>query len=236
MHVFISDAHIRTDKSYRCKMLLRFLRDIRPRLTHLYILGDLFEFWFEYNLVFPKDYFTPLAALYNLIRDGKQVHYVLGNHEVTIGNFLKNFGFIVHSKPTTVEIDGKRVFLAHGNKIDKRLWTTLWDGLLTSKFNHMLYRWLHPDIGIFLAQGIAFLSRKQHTSEGLMSLLESYALHRLQTVDVVILGHSHSPVLKEYPREKYYINAGDWVNNFSYVVIDGGKISLNYYIPLARKS
>lgn len=229
MHVFISDAHIRTDKSYRCQMLVRFLHGIRPRLTNLYILGDLFEFWFEYNLVFPKDYFTLLAALYNLIADGKHVHYILGNHEVTIGRFLNNFGFTVHPGPTILEINGMRVLLEHGNKIDKRLWSSFWESLLTSKLNHTLYRLLHPDIGIFLAQGIAYLSRKQHRSEMLENTLENYARRQLRDVDAVILGHSHHPILKKFPGNKYYINTGDWVKHFSYAVIDGDRVSLNYY-------
>jgi UDP-2,3-diacylglucosamine hydrolase len=229
MHIFISDAHIRTDKSYRSQMLVRFLHEFRSRLTDLYILGDLFEFWFEYNLVFPKDYFMPLATLYNLIEDGKRVHYILGNHEVTIGHFLNNFGFTVHPDPTVLEINGMRVLLEHGNKIDKRLWTSFWESLLTSKLNHALYRLLHPDLGIFLAQGIAHLSRKQHRSERLENMLESYALRRLHDVDAVILGHSHHPIFKKFPGNKYYINTGDWVKHFSYAIIDGNGVALNYY-------
>ena len=229
MHVFISDAHIRTDKSYRCQKLVSFLHGIRSRLTNLYILGDLFEFWFEYNLVFPKDYFTPLATLYNLIEDGKGVHYILGNHEVTIGRFLNNFGFSVHHGPTILNINGMRVLLEHGNKIDKRLWTSFWESLLTSKLNHTLYRLLHPDLGIFLAQGIAYLSRKQHRSYRLETMLENYALRQLRDVDAVILGHSHQPILKKYPGSKYYINTGDWVKHFSYAVIDRNNVSLHHY-------
>ena len=133
MHYFISDAHIRTDNNYRARLLIKFLRDIKSKMTHLYILGDLFEFWFEYNLVFPKDYFKTLATLYSLIQDGKKVHYVLGNHEVMIGDFLKNFGFTVHSENTVLNINGKRVFLAHGNKLDKRFFESLkiWVGKLS---------------------------------------------------------------------------------------------------------
>jgi len=229
MHIFISDAHIRTDRSYRCQMLVKFLHEIRPRLTDLYILGDLFEFWFEYNLVFPKDYFTPLATLYSLIEEGKNVHYILGNHEVTIGRFLKNFGFTVHPGPALFKINGKRVLLEHGNKIDKRLWTSFWESLLTSKMNHALYRLLHPDLGIFLAQGISYLSRKQHRSYQLENMLENYARRRIDEVDIVMLAHSHSPTIKKISKSKYYINTGDWVQHFSYALIDGARISLNYY-------
>lgn len=231
MNYFISDAHIRTDENYRSKLLIKFLRDIRSKMTNLYILGDLFEFWFEYNLVFPKNYFKTLAALYNLIQDGKKIHYILGNHEVMIGNFLRNFGFTVHGEDAIIDIEGKRVFLAHGNKFDKRLWNTLWDKILTSKLNHALYSIIHPDIGVFLAQGISYLSRKQHSNPELVNLLEHYAQSKLEEVDIVILAHSHIPVLKEFRNNKYYINTGDWVKNFSYAVIDGSTISLRFYRP-----
>jgi UDP-2,3-diacylglucosamine hydrolase len=231
MHIFISDAHIRTDASYRSRMLVRFLREMRHKITNLYILGDLFEFWFEYNIVFPKDYFKTLAALYNLILDGKTIHYIMGNHEVMIGRFLKNFGFVVHSDPTTFNIDDKRIFLAHGNKIDKRIWTSIWESLLTSKLNHALYSLIHPDIGVFLAQGIAYLSRKQRRSPNLINLLENYACAKLNDVDVVMLAHSHVPVFKKFPDNKYYINTGDWLEHFSYGEINHGTVALRYYRP-----
>ncbi len=229
MHVFISDAHIRTDKSHRYRMLVKFLEEIRPHLTDLYILGDLFEIWFEYNLVLPKDYFGLLVALQNILNEGKNIHYLLGNHEIAVGNFLSDFGFSVHREPKIFRINGRRILLAHGHRIDKRHWTTIWDNLLTSSINHALYRLIHPDIGITLAQRIAFLSRKQRPSIELAKMLEKYARRQLSDVDAVILAHSHIPVYIEYPGNKYYINAGDWVKNFSYAVIDGSRISLEYY-------
>jgi UDP-2,3-diacylglucosamine hydrolase len=233
MHVFISDAHIRKDDSPRGEKLIRFLTEMRPKLTSLYILGDLFEFWFEYNVVIPKDYFRILAALYNLIQDGIPVHYVLGNHEVMIGDFLKYFGFIVHNDTAVLTIHNKRVFLAHGHNIDKRLWTSIWQQFLTSKLNHELYRMLHPDIGVFIAQGIAYLSRKQKRSTNIAGGLEHYGLKKLNEtgsgLDVVILAHSHIPEIKKYVNGKYYINTGDWIDHFSYAVMDGDNISLRYY-------
>jgi UDP-2,3-diacylglucosamine hydrolase len=228
MHLFISDAHIRSDQSERAKRLIKFLGEYKNDFTDLYILGDLFEFWFEYNISFPKDYFRILATLYNLIQEGKRVHYVLGNHEVMIGNFLHSFGFIVHPSETILDIDGKKVFLAHGNRIDRRLWTWMWEKLLTSKINHALYSLLHPDVGVFIAQGIASLSRKQRRSTQLARMMELYARRKLRDVDVVLLAHSHVPTLKEFPDGKYYVNTGDWVVNYTYAVMDGGKIRLEY--------
>jgi len=229
MHIFLSDAHIRKDDSYRARLLLKFLNEIKPDLENLFILGDMFEFWFEYNIALPKDYFKILATFYNLHEQGKKLHYILGNHEVVIGNFLKKLGFFVYPNEAEIELEGKKLFLAHGNKIDRRFWTILWENLLTSKFNHRLYSLVHPDIGVFLAQGIAHLSRQQPRSQHLSNMLEKYANEKLKNFDIVILAHSHIPVIKNYPDNKYYINTGDWVDNFSYVKLVNGAISLNYY-------
>lgn len=231
MHVFISDAHIRIDASYRAKMLQKFLYDMRSHFTDLYILGDLFEFWFEYNVVFPTNYLKTLAALHNLVQDGIAVHFIPGNHEIIRGNFLENFGFIVHPQSIILTIDGKDVLLAHGHTIDKRLWTTLWQNLMTSRLNHTLYRAIHPDIGVFFAQGIAYLSRKQRKNPHFINMLEKYAQEKLQEVDIVILAHSHVPQLTKFPNNKYYMNTGDWIEHFSYGVIDDDRVSLCYYKP-----
>jgi UDP-2,3-diacylglucosamine hydrolase len=233
MHIFVSDAHIRKDNSFRARVFRRFLQEIGSKAENLYILGDLFEFWFEYRIVFPKDYFKTLALLYNLIQRGITVHYILGNHEVMTGSLLTDFGFQIYRDSTIQHIDGKQVFLAHGHKVDRRLWTTAWELLLTSDFNHKLYELIHPDIGVFLAQGIAYLSRKQRRSPYRASmLLERFAKNKLHEVDIVILAHTHVPMFKSYPDDRYYLNTGNWVKDFSYGVLDKGRISLKYYDPI----
>ncbi|MEO0106627.1 MAG: hypothetical protein ABIL46_04785, partial [candidate division WOR-3 bacterium] len=170
-----------------------------------------------------------LVTFYNLSLHNVKLHYVLGNHEVVIGNFLRNLGFVIYSQEAMVELDGKQVYLAHGNKIDRRLWTIFWENLLTSKINHTLYSLLHPDIGVFLAQAIAHFSREQPRSHRLSLLLEKFAREKLKDFDIVILAHTHIPVFKVYPVEKYYLNTGDWINHFSYGKMVDSKISLNYY-------
>jgi len=232
MHIFVSDAHIRKDDSYRARVFRKFLHDFGPNIETLFILGDLFEFWFEYRIVFPKDYFKILALLYNLTQNGVKVHYILGNHEVMTGSLLTDFGLKVHRDFTIQQIENKRVFIAHGHKVDRRLWTTAWELLLTSRLNHRLYELLHPDIGVFLAQGIAYLSRKQRRSPHRASiLLERFAEQKLKEVDVVILAHSHVPRFREYNHHKYYINTGNWVQDFSYGLVHNGRVALEYYKP-----
>ncbi len=229
MHIFLSDAHIRRDDSYRAKLLLKFLKEMSPELENLFILGDLFEFWFEYNIALPKDYFKILATFYYLHEQGIKLHYILGNHEVMIRDFLNKLGFIVYPNRAEIELDGKKIFLAHGNKIDRRFWTVFWENLLTSTINHKLYSLLHPDIGVFLAQGIAHVSRQQPRSQHLSKMLEKYAREKFENFDIVILAHSHIPLFKDYHNKKYYINTGDWVDNFTYVKLENGNVSLNYY-------
>lgn len=229
MRVFLSDAHIRTDESERGRSLRRFIHEVRPELTELYLLGDLFEFWFEYQVVFPKHYFKTLAVLYNLIEDGIPVHYVLGNHEVMIGDFLRNFGFQVHAGEVILDLEGLKVLVMHGHQIDHRLGTAFWQTLLTARFNHALYRLVHPDIGVFLAQGIAHLSRRRGSHPPLVAHLERYAMRRLQNVDGVIMGHSHEPALKRLDNGKWYCNTGDWITHYSYAVLADRHIDLRFY-------
>ncbi len=231
MHVFISDAHIRSEKSARANILNQFLFEMRKKIDSLYILGDLFEFWFEYEIVFPKDYFKTLANLYNYVLEGKEVHYILGNHEVMTGSLLQSFGFTIHKQDALLEIGGRKIYIAHGNKIDRRAWTTIWERLLNSKLNHALYRLIHPDIGVFLAQGIAYLSRKQRRNPKSIRQLEHFAREKLETVDVVVLAHSHIPTCMRFNEHKYYLNTGDWIKHFSYGVIDRDRIGIEYYRP-----
>uniref|UniRef100_A0A7C4TBC7 UDP-2,3-diacylglucosamine diphosphatase n=1 Tax=candidate division WOR-3 bacterium TaxID=2052148 RepID=A0A7C4TBC7_UNCW3 len=229
MHIFLSDAHIRSDESLRARNLIKFLNQYESKIENLFILGDLFEFWFEYNIVFPKGYFKTLATLYNLVQKGKKVHYILGNHEVLIGNFLRSFGFIVYEREAKITLEGKKFFIAHGHKLDTRLWTMVWGAILTSKLNHRLYQLIHPDFGVYLAQAIAYLSRKQRRSPKLIELLEEFALEKFKEFDIVILAHSHIPLMKVFEKNKVYINTGDWIENFSYIKIEKGRVSLNYY-------
>ncbi len=229
MHIFLSDAHIRKDESHRAKLLIKFLNEIKDKLKNLFILGDMFEFWFEYKIAMPKDYFKILATFYNLHQQGVKLHYILGNHEIVIGDFLKRLGFLIYPDFAKIELDGKKIYLAHGNKIDRRIWTVFWENILTSKINHWLYSILHPDVGVFLAQGVAHLSRQQPRNQHLSLVLEKFACDKLKEYDIVILAHSHIPLFRIYPENKYYINTGDWVDNFSYVKIKDGEVSLNYY-------
>lgn len=231
MHLFLSDAHIRTDHSERAQKFIRFLSEKKKEFTDLYLLGDIFEFWFEYGVVVPKNYFQVLATLHALIQEGKTVHYVLGNHEVLIGGFMAKIGFRIYQRDTLLEIDGQRVLIGHGHLVDRRLWSAFWSELMNSRVNRALYRLLHPDIGVFLAQAISHLSRRQKKRDAIHALLENYARRRLREpdVDILLLAHSHQPVLKEIMPGKFYVNTGDWINHFSYAVIDRGKVSLEYY-------
>lgn len=229
MHVFISDAHIRSDLSLRARRLENFLTGISGDLTGLYVLGDLFDFWFEYRTVFPRRYFRTLACLDRLIRSGKTVHYFPGNHEVATGDFFEHFGFTVHRGETELVIDGRKILVAHGHLIDNRPWTALWKRLLTSRFNHRLYRLIHPDLGISLAQAVARLSRRQSPSKNLARRMEAYAAIKLRDHDIVVLAHSHAPAFKELAAGKYYVNTGDWIEHFSYAKLDRSGIRLCYY-------
>lgn len=229
MHIFVSDAHIRRDNDRSARMLGQFLRDMKTRMSQLYIVGDLFEFWFEYKSAVPKRYLRTLATLCDIIENGIPIHYLLGNHEVMVGTYLENAGFTIHREPTTFTIYGQRVLVAHGDKIDRRAWSTVWEYLLTSKINRSLYQLFPPDIGILIAQSVAALSRRRPFSADVSASLEKYARMQLSNNDIVILGHSHIPAFAELINKKYYINLGDWIGHFTYAAIDAEKVVLERY-------
>ena len=164
-----------------------------------------------------------------MAESGITIHYILGNHEVMVGDLLKDYGFTVHRQPMTVTIHGRRVYVNHGNKIDRRPWSALWERLLTSKVNRSLYQLIHPDVGVVLAQSVAALSRKQPFSTDISAMFEEYARSQLRDHDIVILAHSHIPAFSRFKDDKYYINLGDWIEHFTYAVIDKETVALKQY-------
>src|SRR4051812_32331691 len=148
---FISDLHLgaryRGMPAERETWLLRFLREDAPRASHLFILGDLFEFWMEYGSYVPKYHFRVLAALEALVRSGVEVHYLAGNHDFSLGPFFADqLGVKVHADEIRMDLQGQRLLLLHGDGLAAS------DGryrLMKKVFRHplanFLFRLLHPD-------------------------------------------------------------------------------------------
>ena len=229
-HFFISDAHLGSRTQGAARRLAEFLDGIRNRADSIYILGDLFEFWFEYYRVVPGAGLGILAQLAELRRAGTRVVFLRGNHDVWYKGVLKReFGFEGFYDELSELVDGKRVFLLHGDALDRQLVPRLFWSLMRSRVNASLFSILHPDIGIGLARWIARRSRERGAKPVLVAAMRDFARSRIKEgFDIVIMGHSHIPEILEL-NNGVYLNIGDWLKNFTYGLIENGRVSLERF-------
>ena len=228
-HYFVSDAHIGGSSTESEERLCAFLEAIRGRADSLYILGDLFEFWFEYSRAIPKLGFRALSQLAELSRTGTRIGYLKGNHDFWFKDFWRRELGAEAADELDVTLDGKRVYLAHGDSLDRAAVPQFFRALMRSRFNGWLYSLLHPDVGIGLAHVVAGIGRADSAKPSLAEDMATFARGKIESgFDIVIFGHSHLPELRQIGGGTY-INIGDWLMHFSYGVIRDGVPSLEVF-------
>lgn len=234
---FISDIHFgagtEAEEQEKLKQLTSFFNFINHQGNQLYIVGDLFDFWFEYQHVVPNQYFKILYPIHQLIENNVTVHFLPGNHDSWIRNFFtEQIGIIVHPDIFPSEMQSKKVFLFHGDGISKEdTGYRILKKIFRNRVNIFFYRLVHPDIGIPFAKLMSMGSRK-HTAgrqfDDEQDYLD-YAIEKFnQGYDYVIVGHSHRPLFKKV-NNHVLLNLGDWINHFSYGKLEGGNLTLNYW-------
>jgi UDP-2,3-diacylglucosamine hydrolase len=231
---FVSDVHLglasKQEEKQKEDHLLSFFTFILPSTQQLFILGDLFDFWFEYRTVIPKGFHRTFAALQQFTDRNIPVHYLTGNHDFWMRDFFsEELGISIHREPFETSIDGKRVFLHHGDGLaQKDVGYRMIKPILRNKMSIWLYKWIHPDIGVPIAKGSSRSSRK-HTGQkdfGEADGMIRFAEGKIeQGVDVVVMGHRHKPASVNIGRG-LYINLGDWISWKSYAVMNDGKMTL----------
>lgn len=165
---FISDLHLgaryRGLDPGREALVLRFLEEKASTGSHLFILGDLFEFWMEYARFVPKEHFRILAALEMLSRSRVEVHYLSGNHDFNLGAFFRDqLGLVVHSDEIRMELQGKRLLMLHGDGLAPSDWKyRIMKKVLRHPMSNRCFRLLHPDFGMGLALAASKASRGYH--------------------------------------------------------------------------
>ncbi|OQX87866.1 hypothetical protein B6D60_03090 [candidate division KSB1 bacterium 4484_87] len=227
-YYFISDIHVGAafDKklSGRYQKLFSFFDSIKKEGNELFIVGDLFDFWFEYKQVVPAQFYFILFEISKLIDAGVKVHFQPGNHDCWHRDFMsRELHIELHDDIYTPTILGKKFYLFHGDGILKKdKGYRLLKKIFRHPVNIFLYRWLHPDIGIPFAKFMSQSSREyttnkfsDHTNEYIEFAKDKFAAG----FDIVIIGHSHRPLLKRL-NGSTFINLGDWIHNFSYGQFD----------------
>jgi UDP-2,3-diacylglucosamine hydrolase len=231
---FISDAHLGAEpeeaEAEREARLHEFLGWLPENAAALYIVGDLFEFWFEYRTAIPRRHFRTLCALHRLRAAGVELHYLPGNHDFWLGEFLhKELGAHCHAGPVEVDRQGRRLFVHHG---DGLAGGDLGYRMLKSVLRHPasigLYRLLHPDLGIPLAHAVSRLSRRSQEGRepDLERLFREIAQPRFaQGFDAVVVGHFHHVYERREAGREFFV-IGDWMQKFTYLELRDGELTL----------
>ena len=231
---FISDVHLglgsREEEKAKEDFLLGFLASIQADAEALFIIGDLFDFWFEYRTVIPKGFHRTLSAIQQFTDRGIPVHYVAGNHDFWMRDFFSTeLGVVVHRDPVELPIGGRRVLLHHGDGLARNdVGYRIIKPVLRNRAAIFFYRWLHPDIGVPLARGSSRTSRAYTGQKdyGEADGMTEYAARRIsEGAEIVIMGHRHVPVQTAL-HGGTYINLGDWVDHHTYAVLEHGAINL----------
>jgi len=236
-YYFISDIHLgggtETEEEKKFSRLKSFFNYIKKPGNELFIVGDLFDYWFEYYHAVPNKFYAILFEISKLIESGISVHFLRGNHDCWLRDFLPNqVKMNVLPDIYTTEINAKKLFIFHGDGILKN---DKGYRLLKKVFRHplniFLFRCLHPDIGIPLTKRMSQTS-KHYTSAKVFHHKEEYIDYAKSKFndgyDYVILGHSHEAIIEEI-EGKVLINLGDWIKHFSYGKISNGTVSLNFW-------
>jgi len=226
VYFFISDIHLGLQKKnieeQKERLLVKFLNFAQNNCNELFIVGDLFDYWFEYKRVYQKGFFRTLTALQDLTEKGIKVHYFIGNHDFMHDNFFRDeIGVILYEDSLTASLNDKKFFIAHGDGLVKNDYGYLiLKKILRNKTLQTFYSWIHPDIGISLASRTSKTSReytgkKDYGEED--GLFDAAKVKIDQGYDYVLFGHLHQRMFKEY-KQGYYINLGSWLDNPCYGV------------------
>ncbi len=240
---FASDAHFGLsgpDESLpREKLFSGWLEAIRKDAGEIYLLGDIFDFWFEYSKVVPRGYTRILGKIAEITDSGIPVHFFTGNHDIWTFDYLSaETGMIVHKSALKTEIYGKRFYLAHGDGLDEN---DMGFKLLKNIFTNPLLQWmfarLHPNLALRIGHK---WSHKSRYSKELITpyqgddnedhMIFANRILEKEHFDYFVFGHRHLPFERPLKNgTSRCINLGDWLWHFSYAVFDGKNMELKNY-------
>lgn len=236
---FASDFHLGLKAGYppleREKRVVEWLHKVTPDAEAIYLLGDVFDFWWEYKLVVPRGFTRFLGAIASITDSGIPVHFFTGNHDMWVGKYLsEECGMIIHTSPYIGTFDGKVIYMAHGEGLGSKSKTYK---LLLKIFHNRplraLYSSLHPSIGVGIGHKWSLNSRlgkgisKEFMGEDKEDLIRhAEAVSKEQKIDYFIFGHRHLAHNFKLSGGAEIIFLGDWIGNSSYAEWDGKRVSL----------
>ncbi len=240
---FASDQHFGAPTSKmsfpREQKFVAWLDEVKKDADVIFLLGDLFDFWFEYKTVVPKGFIRVLGKLAELRDAGIPIYFFVGNHDLWMGEYFeKELNIPVYHDNKEFTFNGKTFLIGHGDgKGPGDMGYKRMKKVFTYPFFKWLFRWLHPDIGVRLAQ---YLSVKNKLISGVEDVkflgeenewLVQYCKRKLETksYNFFVFGHRHLPMEITLNEQSKYINLGDWIGYFTYGVFDGETFELKKY-------
>jgi UDP-2,3-diacylglucosamine hydrolase len=239
---FASDFHLGApsyDESRRREQrIVSWLSSITPTCSELFLMGDVFDFWFEYGKVIPKGFTRLQGKLAEMADAGIKLYFFKGNHDMWVNDyFTKEFGMTIINDELTIERNGKKFFLHHGDGLGPgdRKYKFL-RKVFRNQFCQWLFALLPPQIGLFIANGWSGKSRIANQDKEVFlgeenEWLAIFAKEQLlkEHFDYFIFGHRHLPLDIKLSNNSRYVNIGEWINYNSYAVFDGDELKLEYY-------
>jgi UDP-2,3-diacylglucosamine hydrolase len=240
---FLSDFHLGAPNAaaslVREKKIVAFLEEIKNEAAQIFIVGDLFDFWYEYKKVVPKGYVRILGKLAELTDAGITIHFFVGNHDMWMKDYFeKELNISVYFEPKEFVLGNKKFLIGHGDglgpgdegyKFIKKIFR--------NKSCQWLFGILPPRLGIGVAD---FFSKKSRAKTGTTNevflgedkewlVIYCKEILQKQQYDYFIFGHRHLPLDIKLNAQSNYINLGDWIQYFTYAIFDGEKTTLEYY-------
>jgi UDP-2,3-diacylglucosamine hydrolase len=238
MHaIFIADAHLRRPEDNNYRTMVRFLEGLPGRTELLVIAGDFFEFWLgDSPLPFPH-YGKVLDALETVTRSGIKLIFIEGNHDFHLKGYLRRtFDADVFPESTALTLDGKRIFICHGDRINRADYGyRALRFLFRNPFTRLLARIIPSSVPALIAEKLGNHSKGHHNTVASKwdgkQLAKDFAASRFsEGYDVVVTAHYHQPFLQQ-SGEKTLLALGDWITQFSYGEWIDGELTLKTYQP-----
>ena len=240
---FASDNHLGAptqEQSFpREKKFVAWLGEVKQDAAAIFLLGDMFDFWFEYKTVVPKGFTRTFGKLAEISDSGIPIYYFVGNHDLWMnGYFEEELNIPVYHEPKEFTFNNKTFLIGHGDGLGpgdkgfKRM-----KKVFTNPVAKWFYRWLHPDLGVKLAQYFSVKNRLISGDKDVKFLgednewLVQYSKRKLEEKhrDYFVFGHRHLPLSIDLNDQSKYINLGDWITYYTYGVFDGENLELKEY-------
>jgi UDP-2,3-diacylglucosamine hydrolase len=240
---FASDFHLGVPDLpttiQREKLLVKWLESIRHDAHSLYLVGDMFDFWFEYKYTIPKGFIRFLGKLAELRDAGLPIYFFTGNHDLWMFDyFQKELDIVIYTYQQELKIGNHKMLVGHGDGLGDgdRYYKVLKSGLFANPFFQWMFARIHPNLGMYIAQRwskssrIANMKREKFQSDQ-NEFLFKYCEEREKKEhhDFYIFGHRHLPLDLKVSDNSRYINLGEWVNYSPYAVYDGKNVELKTF-------